>query len=737
MQVFEREVFHFKGEDKEYFVTHVSLEYGKAAFVCLDEWTKPGGQFKKPLILSFQSIKDQLKSGSLVRNEQPVQLPVILLKPDKWLERTGHYKWLKKRDEKYNIIKSVVESPELLEKYIYRAGITEEILNIKRHTGEKSVGAIYRTLNRYIAYGCVKNALLPFKLEKCGNRTLVDRDGKPQEKRGRKTRLNASGQLVKVRSKTRAICKVDKERIVRILKARKIYNLKSFKKTTFEDIFNEFQDLYQSHIILRETSKGTDYYPWLHDEETRISEGQFRYHLDQLLSDPDRLRLEMGKVNFEKDKAVKTGLARDGIVGPGYCYAIDATVLDVYVRYPYNPEILTCGRPVLYIVVDVWSTCIVGYYIGFHGPDWAGAGEALYHACINKAEWARSIGWELAEDAWPCHHVPRIVFGDNGPEFSATNIMSMLKAEIGIEMMDYAPIFRGDAKSVVERIFGVLNTSFVHLQPGYVPTVTLRELSHASNDAVWSYQDLVKAIGREIIFHNNHADRLKLHNFLMAREDIGINPQALYNFGIEREMDGGRVIKDKGRLRFAFLREEEATVTGSCVTYKGIEYEYPGAKGNGMYARAKYHGSYSIPVRVTNCGVTYIWHRNDDGKIKELRIRDPDHWARDQRLEAVCLKMEEYRTKRHETEQEKMQARLQINFEHKIDQLINSAQLLNLPKTKGMPAGIKDAKDAMAAFNHQTIISELRATFSSHAGENIDTGVKAGNDVDELIYQNY
>jgi hypothetical protein len=67
-------------------------------------------------------------------------------------------------------------------------------------------------------------------------------------------------------------------------------------------------------------------------------------------------------------------------------YEIDATIGDVYLvsRFDRNKII---GRPVVYIVIDVFSRMITGVYIGLEGPSWVGAMMALANATAPKVEY--------------------------------------------------------------------------------------------------------------------------------------------------------------------------------------------------------------------------------------------------------------------------------------------------------------------------------------------------------------
>ncbi|MGH1462094.1 MAG: hypothetical protein ACRBB6_08665 [Neptuniibacter sp.] len=719
---------------EEFFVLAICHETRRISLIRKSDWFQKNGQYKKAVVKTFNDLESELTAGTLVL-DGICQWPEMMNKGDKWIEYAGKDKWLSHRDRNLRIIKSIIENEELWRKYIFGESISDDILKIQEKHSEVCVGQIYRLLNRYATFGAKPNALLPISYAKCGNRTVYDKPEEGQSKRGRKTRVNRHGQQVPVRSNARPMTAQDKLNILKLLKEFKISNREQFKKFSYKKLFEEYQQRFECHIIIRSTLNGEEFYNWLFDEEDRISFGMFRDHLKKLLNHEEKLELQLGELNFKKDKAVKTGLAREGIIGPGDCYAIDATILDLYVRYPYNPKIKTCGRPILYLVVDVWSTCIVGYYIGFHGPDWVGASEALYHACINKSEWAKSIGWTLAEDKWPCHHTPRKIFGDNGSEIvSEFNIKSMLHDELGIEMIDYAPIFRGDAKSVVERGFGFLNEDFTHFQPGYVHKQQLRDLPHPANDAVWDYRSLVIAIGKRIVHHNNHADRLKRLNFIMARKCSGITPQAIFNMGMEREMGGGRIIKDKAKLRFAFMREEEATVTGDCVKHAGLEYDYPEGYEKGIYGKAKFDGSYKIPVRITNATTSYIWHRDEDGNIIELKLKDADHWAQNQLREAVMDKMEEFADELYELEQAAMRENAQLRYEEAQARALNSAQILDHPYRKGIPSDVKESKAVMAAFNHSKIVQLIREDYGTN---NPIPKPTSFHDIDEELAANY
>ncbi len=50
------------------------------------------------------------------------------------------------------------------------------------------------------------------------------------------------------------------------------------------------------------------------------------------------------------------------MAGPGSRYEIDATIADVYLLSADRQRVI--GRPTLYVVVDVFSRMVAGFYIG-------------------------------------------------------------------------------------------------------------------------------------------------------------------------------------------------------------------------------------------------------------------------------------------------------------------------------------------------------------------------------------
>ena len=502
---------------------------------------------KAPDIMSYEEVYELIKKSDY--QVGTYKLPVEISHSDNRLKTDGHEKWLTKRDQRFDAIKILTEA-EVIQEYLFGDGIGQKIkylaeqeklrkekelslpLDLRRGGPYRtSPGAYYNILNKYIVFGCQKNALLPVGLKNVGSNYFIPEiPGENNVKRGRGGKDNA-----KCKSKSRGITKKDKKDIKAAFNDFK----KTHKKITPTKVEAHYRKLFDRIITKIPTPMGERVLVSTLSDEDSISEFQFKNHLRLLIGKVALLKSQHGLVTFEKDYSDKQGTSRDGVIGPTFRYEIDATILDIYVRYPYDSSgQFSMGRPVLYIVIDVYTTVIAGMYLGFHGPDWTGASEALLNAFENKKEYAAKYGVVLSDDDWPCNHIPIELTIDNGVEYSLGHLSGMLDADIGIETVNLLAVFRGDAKGVVERKFGVIN-GFIHFEPGAVVDLR-REDAHPSNDAVWDLHTLHAAIIEEIVYHNNNSDRLHFHNFDMSFAGEGVSPIDIWRATINEEMNGGR-----------------------------------------------------------------------------------------------------------------------------------------------------------------------------------------------------
>lgn len=87
---------------------------------------------------------------------------------------------------------------------------------------------------------------------------------------------------------------------------------------------------------------------------------QFKYWYEQEFDIEKALIRRKGEKTCLLENRAVLGTSTAEVIGPGSRFQIDATVADVYIVSSYNPDWIV-GRPVVYVVIDVFSRMIVGF----------------------------------------------------------------------------------------------------------------------------------------------------------------------------------------------------------------------------------------------------------------------------------------------------------------------------------------------------------------------------------------
>ncbi|MEO2278845.1 hypothetical protein [Pseudoalteromonas pernae] len=720
---------HIVNEDKQisYRICHVS-KCGKWFAVADMNLVMSASNSPKPKVMSKADLDEWIS-----KNKCEVlihALPAEMTFSDSALEKMNRDKWIKKRDFKWRIVKSLC-SEYMLHEYLYGDGIGEEIEKlIQAGSPWGSRGAYYNAVNRFISLGCTKNALLPFKLKNTGSNYLhFDKPCNELIKRGRGKSDNS-----KSRSKTRGITNQDKQNILNI--ARKFKGKWSYKMA-----HELYQDTYERSELQRQIGEDvcTHYLP--HNLETCISYQQFKYHLKNLVGNERILKKRVGNLRYEKDYKAKQGSSIDGVLGATHRYEVDATVLDLYVRYPFDKSgRLTMGRPVLYIVVDVYSTMIVGFYLGFDGPNWAGVSQALVNACSNKVDFAAKFGEVIEESDWPAHHIPSQITIDNGKEYTNSLVKTILKSELGVTAFNFTAIYRGDAKGTVEGTFNALNNEYVHYEPGSIFKGIDRGEKHPSNESLYKYEEVVRKLINQCIYHNNSADRVNKFSWQAVYDDIDVTPQALYLHSLESEMDGGQPMtsEDLPRIHWGFLPEEEATVCKDGLLFRGVKYLSDEAAARGYFNKVVHSGRYKICVKRSHQSCDHLWHKTADGEfirfdLKNVNNDSPlsgEHWG------IVGHVLEYAKQKSFDAQEVKRHQKAKRDSRNARVERDAAASVEGLPESsrKSMQANVAERKQHQQAVNQRREEQELRRHLeSTHA----DISILADEeliDLDNEIY---
>jgi putative transposase len=267
-------------------------------------------------------------------------------------------------------------------------------------------------------------------------------------------------------------------------------------------------------------------------------------------------------------------------VGPGLrpshplaIVQIDHTKVDIQLVDDLARAVV--GRPWLTLVLDVFSRCVLGFYLSFDAPSAAGVALAVGQAVLAKPDWLGERGLDLA---WPMHGVPKSLHLDNGKEFHSKALKRGCQQH-GIRI-DYRPPATPRFGGHIERLMGTLMTR-VHALPGTTSSnVAARGDYPAEQKAILTLREFERILALEILgpYHNE------------VHSTLGTTPAAAWAAGVATH--AVRLPDDPAAFVLDFLPFEERMIRRDGVRLFNVTY-FDGAlapllDGNARKVRVKY-----------------------------------------------------------------------------------------------------------------------------------------------------
>lgn len=288
---------------------------------------------------------------------------------------------------------------------------------------------------------------------------------------------------------------------------------------------------------------------------------------------------------YMKDMRTLNGTATASAYGPGARYELDATVVDVHIVCSHD-RTRVLGRPILYIVIDLFSRLIVGFYIGFYSPSFRTATISLLSALQDKTHLLEKYNISKSMcSSWPGVGLPDALISDKAELFGLNG--SHL-AEMTNMRIENTASGRSDAKGVVERHFGVIQDAFEGDFDGKSSKPGAKKSGAIDGrlTATLTFDELQEIIVSEIIVRNNCHVMTNYDCEQDMPDDMPMTPINVWNWGIENRT-GCLQCFDEERMKVAILLRGQATVSRDGIRYKGLFYTSVALEKLGWFVRIK------------------------------------------------------------------------------------------------------------------------------------------------------
>jgi putative transposase len=516
----------------------------------------------------------------------------------------------KHRDRAWEGIKSLVldeyDNPRVA---IFVRAVRGHLVAIRSQETNVTRQTIYTYLRQYWQNGQTRNSLLP-AYDRCG--------GKGKERRGGEQKLGRPSALARVNGDDSGVIIDDEiekrfERGVRLFyeNQQRMPLTKAFQRT-LETYFNRGYELQDGVLV--------PVLPPAGDLPT-FRQFQYWYSKHQNLERATKSRLTERRFNLSYRPIL--GDATQMAFGPGSIFQIDATVADIYLVSSLDPGRII-GRPVLYIVTDVFSRMVAGFSVGLESPGWLGAMLALENVTTDKVAFCAEHGIMIASEDWPIHHLPKEILADRG-EMEGYNADQLVNG-LGVKVSNTAP-YRAEWKAIVERNFRLVNDQLVHWMPGAVYPRRERGEKDYRLDACLNLPQFRSLLIRLFLFHNRfHELKDYRRDEAMLQDHVEPYPLDLWNWGLRNRVGQLRQM-DQEIIRLNLLPEAEASVTEKGILFRQRQYDSQVARDEQWYLRARANGRWKIKVAYDPRRVDVIYLRLANGQRLEPCLLHPNERA--------------------------------------------------------------------------------------------------------------
>jgi hypothetical protein len=394
----------------------------------------------------------------------------------------------------------------------------------------------------------------------------------------------------------------------------------------------------------------------------------------RVLESGDKLQQLVDKTTKRHFDRARRGLtARDweGVSGPGHMWMIDSTIGDIFLRSSIN-RAWVIGRPVVYIIVDVWSTAVVGFYVCLTGPSWNMAKIALFNASAD----ARLIGalWRYTptECLVPCPTLPYQIQCDRGEYLSRGHRETALKL---IPLTSYAPPYAGDLKGLCEVLHRIQKDAQFFCPGAFDARREEMERRKVNpNTSVLTLPEYVRYLQELFTLYNLTADRSHRVDPYMLSDDVVPSPAGLWNWGHGAGVGFRRSVDEYDRIS-ALLPRSTGRVRRDCVRFLNNDYMSEEIKEAQWTTMARNCGGWNIDVHYYPGSLGRIWTPRLQGSgAYELTISDQSRSSADLSLEewldSESLRMQRQPQQRHDSKM------LAVDIRYRMNELTKSAQRL-------------------------------------------------------------
>lgn len=256
-----------------------------------------------------------------------------------------------------------------------------------------------------------------------------------------------------------------------------------------------------------------------------------------------------------------------GVMGPGDLWEVDECEIDLSLVSVENPSV-TVGRPIVYVMIDVYTRMIVAYSVAFDNNSVLGITNCFLTLLDDKQELCNRFGIQIGANEWPSKILPLRLRSDYGAEY-ISHAMDTICCKLGVAKELVSPA-TGSLKGQVEQLFHQIHAAQNSLLEGK-GLIEKRYDSNHHQEATLNIQEFEAVLLTYIVGHNRkYMEKYPLTKD-MRQQNVEPCPIDLWKYGVS--LNGSpRPITNEVMFRHSLLLPVKASVGRAGITFKGLFY---------------------------------------------------------------------------------------------------------------------------------------------------------------------
>jgi len=259
-----------------------------------------------------------------------------------------------------------------------------------------------------------------------------------------------------------------------------------------------FKNAYQGLMAKYYTYPAETGMPRLLPASERPTFAQFYYYCRTHLTKEEKDAIKASAAEVRNARRILIGSSRTDAIHPGWIVEADALEADISIVSDVHPE-QAVGRPIVYMMTDVYSSVIVAVSVSFENNSYIGLTNLMMNLADDKVEYAKRYGITIDKRMWPSNFIPHEIRCDRGSDFKSDKFREVCR-RLGINRTLETGAM-GSMKGIIEQTFHQFQEQ-ARPEWEHKGLITKRFDSNHHREAMITMDTFVRLLINFVVHHN-------------------------------------------------------------------------------------------------------------------------------------------------------------------------------------------------------------------------------------------